>query len=63
MDKKQLAQAFNEWMRRYTEEPERFKCEWETIVQFLEETKSGAPTLYGECCADYLLNNLLKAGK
>lgn len=45
------AQAFNEWMRRYIEEPERFRREWESIEQFKAE---GANPTYGDRCAAYL---------
>ena len=48
------AAAFNEWMRRYTEEPEEFKGEWESIRQFLREHHEGLEPTYGENCDAYL---------
>ena len=47
MDKVLMQRAFNEWMRRYTEEPEKFEAEFRTVNRFLEESKGGEPT-YGE---------------
>ena len=50
----EIAAAFNEWMRRYTDEPERFLREWQVVQQFLaEDAKSGTPT-YGNTCEAYL---------
>lgn len=49
-----LALAFNEWMRRYTEEPERYAREFETVGLFLAEQAAGRTPTYGEECAEYL---------
>lgn len=46
MDRTKLAAAFEEWLRRYTKEPERFSKEY------------GEPKAYGEGAADYLLKLL-----
>ena len=51
---KQIAAAFNEWMRRYTEEPERFEREFQSVERFLTEVASGQEPSYGETCAAYL---------
>lgn len=40
--------AFNEWMRRYIEEPERFEREWQTVGEFRESVKAGEVPSYGE---------------
>jgi hypothetical protein len=49
-----MAAAFNEWMRRYTEEPEKFRQGWQEVVQFLEEKKQGCEEpSYGAECAAY----------
>lgn len=48
------AQAFNEWMRRYTEEPERFEAEFRSVGRFLEEERAGKEPSYGDTCAAYL---------
>jgi len=54
MDQVRTAAAFNEWMRRYTEEPERFEREWVTVKKFLDEEAAGKTPSYGEECAAYL---------
>jgi hypothetical protein len=46
--------AFNEWMRRYIEEPDRFRREWETVGEFIQERGQGKPPSYGQVCAAYL---------
>jgi hypothetical protein len=50
------ALAFNEWMRRYIEEPERFEREIVEVRRFLIEDDSGEPPSYGSECAAYLDN-------
>lgn len=50
-----IAKAFNEWMRRYTEEPEQFEREWQTVGQYLEQQTEGIEPDYGTSCAAYLL--------
>ncbi len=49
MTRRTMAEAFNEWMRAYTDEPERFEREWETVNRYLVES-GGTPT-YGATCA------------
>ena len=49
-----MAQAFNEWMRRYTDEPERFEAEFKTCGEFLAQTAKGEVPSYGDSCAAYL---------
>jgi hypothetical protein len=51
----QMANAFNEWMRRYVEEPERFEREFESVRQFEHEEEAGLTPSYGTDCAAYLL--------
>lgn len=46
--------AFNEWMRRYTEEPQRFEREWESVHRFLAEQAAGQEPSYGASCVAYL---------
>lgn len=50
------AAAFNEWMRRYIKEPERFRREWETVAEYIAKRGSGKSPSYGERCAAYLQN-------
>lgn len=54
MDKELVAAAFNEWMRRFTETPERFSREFQDVQKFLEESAEGRAPTYGEECAAYL---------
>ncbi|HEV7285198.1 MAG TPA: hypothetical protein VGN75_10100 [Kaistia sp.] len=49
----QMAAAFNEWMREYTEEPEKFEAEFRTVAEFLA-TPSGEAPSYGATCAAML---------
>jgi len=56
MDKQLLARAFNEWMRRYTEEPERFEAEFATVKRFLAEQSGDAEPSYGLSAAEYLVD-------
>ena len=53
MDKTKLIAAFNEWMRRYTDEPERFARDWQIVQEFLA-TSDGQTPSYGASCAEYL---------
>lgn len=55
MDQTKLAAAFNEWMRRYTDEPEKFDREWKVVSEFLAEKHAGQEPNYGQTCAAYLI--------
>ena len=46
--------AFNEWMRRYIEEPKRYEKEIKTVKRFVKEEKQGIEPSYGEFCFEYL---------
>lgn len=48
MDLPNAAAAFNEWMRQYTENPERFEREVTTIKNFLADKLDGKEPTYGE---------------
>lgn len=54
MDKAKVAAAFNEWMRRYTETPDEYEREFQTVGSFLAEQADGKQPTYGESCAKYL---------
>jgi hypothetical protein len=54
MNRKRLTRALNEWMRRYTEAPDQFAREWETVGEFLGQTKVGGEPSYGHSCTEYL---------
>ncbi len=51
-----LARAFNEWQRRYIDEPEKFQREWEAIRDFLDAEEHGEIPSYGTVSAEYLLS-------
>lgn len=55
LDQEQLTAALNEWMRRYTDEPEQFGREWQTISKFLAQEASGETPTYGQESAAYVL--------
>lgn len=48
-----MRRTFNEWMRRYIEEPERFNAEFRTVQQFLADESEGKEPSYGEACTAY----------
>jgi hypothetical protein len=58
LDPIELANGFNEWMRRYTENPEGFAREFQNVNQFLSEKNAGTEPTYGESCSQYLLQLL-----
>ena len=62
MDKERLVAAFNEWMRRYIEEPARFRHEIETVREFLAEEQGGKEPSYGQRSAAYLLKLMEEVG-
>jgi hypothetical protein len=49
-----MALAFDEWMRRYTENPSDFAAEFESVASFKKGRKSNGATQYGNDCADML---------
>lgn len=52
--KKDLALVFNEWMRKFTEDPTAFTREFEAVIKFLDEEAEGIEPSYGLDCANYL---------
>lgn len=57
---KKTAEAFNEWQRRYMEDPAGFESSWESIKRTITERSLGKEPTYGEECAAYL-EELLRA--
>lgn len=51
----ELQVIFNEWMRRYIEEPHRFEVEFKSVNEYLKEIADGVEPSYGESCAFYIL--------
>lgn len=61
-----LALAFNEWMRRYIEDPDGFASAWASVKRSLAEQANGEEQSYGANCAAYicdLMAELRAAGK
>lgn len=54
MTEEQMVAAFNEWMRRFTEEPEQYCREFETVHQFLCDVSDGEVPSYGVTSAAYM---------
>lgn len=50
----ELAPLFNEWMRRFTEEPEAYQAQFKTVQLFLAEQQAGHAPSYGESSVAYL---------
>ena len=50
-----LPHLFNEWLRRYTENPSLFEAEFQTVTRFLAEKTVGEEPTYGETCTAYLV--------
>ena len=48
-----MAAVFNEWMRRFTDEPDRFKGEWETVKEYLDQLAIKEIPSYGLVCTHY----------
>lgn len=55
MNEKQLADAFNEWMRRYTEDPQEFARDFQSVTKFLADKAAGVEPTYGQVCAAYVV--------
>ncbi len=54
MDNLAMVQAFNEWMRRFMEEPEKFAHEFQAVNQFIKDEQAGVEPSYGQVCAGYM---------
>lgn len=57
MTQSEIAAATNEWIRRFINEPERFRCDFETVRKFERDQVSylGKEPTYGSVFAAYLL--------
>ena len=51
MDQETMARCFNLWMKRYTEEPEKFAADFHTVGEFLQQQAGGQEPSYGTVCA------------
>ncbi len=54
--KDQIEVAFNEWMRIYTEEPEKFNNSYTEVKTFLEQEAAGEVPTYGQEATAYLVS-------
>lgn len=65
MNKTAMAAAFNEWMRRFIEDPAKFEAEFQTVVSFTAAKLAGREPDYGERCTALLfrLSAELNGGK
>ena len=54
MKKETMVKAFNEWMRRYIEEPGKFKAEFQAVMGFVRAEANGEEPTYGDNCTAYL---------
>lgn len=58
-----ITAAFNEWMRLYTEDPEQFEREWQSVNEYLTEVGEGKEPTYGATCAMFFMKLLAEADK
>ena len=52
------AEAFNQWMDDYINHPERFKRDWQSVVDFINDDDKAVPD-YGRSCVallEYYIN-------
>lgn len=54
MNKRTMEQAFNEWMRRYIDEPDAYKGQVSQVMDFLKSENDGVEPDYGAWCTAYL---------
>lgn len=52
-DRAAMARAFNEWMRRYTDQPERYAREFQAVGKYLAEVAKGEEPTYGDEAAAF----------
>lgn len=63
MNRELMASCFNEWMRRFTENPRGFQQEFETVGAFLRERAEGREPSYGEISTAYMAELATTIGK
>jgi hypothetical protein len=49
-----LAEVFNEWMRLYIDEPEKFQSSWTSMKEFLLQEDQDLEPTYGTECAAFV---------
>ncbi len=53
-DTKIIASAFNQWMRDFIDDPEKFAKQEQDVANFLAEENGGERPTYGERCSRLL---------
>jgi len=56
MSEQAVAKAFNEWLRRYIEDPAAYEAEFNTVAAFRAAEAAGVDPDYGQRQAAYLLH-------
>ncbi len=46
----QIVAAFNEWLRKYTEDPDGFRSVTALVLESLAQRAEGKPLTYGDEC-------------
>lgn len=46
--------VFNEWMRRFVEDPNAYEHEFQVVSQFVADNLAGRTPTYGEKCVAYM---------
>lgn len=54
MTNAQMVKAFNEWMRRFIDDPKAFDAEFQMVNTFLADEAGGREPTYGETCTAYM---------
>ena len=54
MNKEMIIKVLNEWMRRYIEEPKKFRAEFQTVIEYLNEVSENIEPSYGQSGYAYM---------
>ncbi len=55
MNEQEMIAAFNEWMRRYEENPDEFESGYATIKEYLAQIGASEEPTYGQRCTAQML--------
>lgn len=56
MNQEAIAKAFNEWLRRYIDDPAAYEAEFNTVAAFRAAESEGSEPDYGTRQAAYLIH-------
>ncbi len=59
---RRFARVFNEWMRRYIDDPERFEREFVSVLSYVRNAACDRDPPYGRACAEYFFQLLGEIG-